>query len=330
MNIFTGSTLTPRRLADVRELLDRAGIGWDDGVTFTVVVQDDDGRPLATGSRQDNVLKCIGVDPSAQGEGLAATVVTELIKDAIRNGYSHLFIFTSPKSAQLFRQLGFHMVAGTADAVLLENRANGIGDFVAGLENPPADGIVSAIVANCNPFSYGHRYLVETASRASGLVHLFVLSADKSRFSAADRMRMVRDGTADLKNVVVHPTGDYLISAATFPSYFIKDKARADAINCGLDLTIFAQCFAQPLGIVRRYVGTEPTDAVTLAYNRQMQALLPSFGIEVIEVPRLEKNGAAVSASRIRKLLDEGRLDEIEGLAPPSTFAFLQKMTKGG
>lgn len=330
MNVFTGSTLTPRRLAEVQDLLARAGIGWDDGVTFTVIVQDDNGRPLATGSRQDNVLKCIGVDPSAQGEGLAATVVTELIKDAIRNGHSHLFIFTSPKSAQLFQQLGFTLIAGTSDAVLLENRANGIHDFVNALENPPTAGIVSSIVANCNPFSYGHRYLVETASRASGLVHLFVLTTDKSRFSTADRMQMVKDGTADLKNVIAHPTGDYLISAATFPSYFIKDKAQADTINCSLDLTIFAQCFAKPLGITRRYVGTEPTDQVTLAYNRQMQALLPGLGVEVVEVPRLEKDGVAVSASRIRKLLDEGRLDEIAKLAPPTTYAFLQNMAKRG
>lgn len=333
MYIIAKSTASfpQRRLASVRELLSRAGIGWDDGVEFTVVLEDDDGRALATGSRQDNVLKCIAVDPAAQGEGYAATVVTELVKNGIMSGREHLFIFTSPKSAALFTQLGFSKVAGTADAVLLENRANGVRDFVAGLENPPlpagggsGGGVVAAIVANCNPFSFGHRYLIETAARECARVHLFILSADKSRFSTADRMAMVRAGVADLANVIVHPTSDYLISAATFPEYFIKDKAKAAGINCGLDLTVFAERFAKPLGIARRYVGTEPTDEVTLAYNRQMQAVLPKFGIEVVEVPRLEKNGAAVSASRIRALLDEGRFDEIDLLAPPATAAFLR------
>lgn len=322
----SSSSLSPRRLAAIRELLQRAGIDWDAGAEFTVVIENDDGKALATGSRQDNVLKCIAVDPDAQGEGFAATIVTELVKNAIMSGFDHLFIFTSPKSAFMFTQLGFTRVAGTKDAVLLENRTNGVENFVAGLENPKVDGLVSAIVANCNPFTYGHRYLVETAAKASALVHLFILSADKSRFTAADRMAMVKAGVADLSNVIVHPTSDYLISAATFPSYFIKDKIQAEGINCTLDLTVFAECFAKPLAITRRYVGTEPTDPVTLAYNRQMQAVLPAFGIEVVEVPRLERDGVAVSASRIRKLLDEGRLDEIETLAPPTTYAFLRNM----
>jgi [citrate (pro-3S)-lyase] ligase len=168
---------------------------------------------------------------------------------------------------------------------------------------------------------------VETAAKDSAIVHLFILSADKSRFSAADRMAMAKAGTADLPNVIVHPTGDYLISAATFPSYFIKDKVRAAGINCELDLTVFARCFAEPLGIVRRYVGTEPLDEVTRAYNSQMHAVLPALGVEVIEVPRLEKDGAAVSASRLRALLDGGRFDEIEKLAPPATAAFLRNVS---
>jgi [citrate (pro-3S)-lyase] ligase len=164
---------------------------------------------------------------------------------------------------------------------------------------------------------------METAASASERVHVFVVSADKSRFSAADRLGMVRSGVSDIPNILVHPTGDYLISAATFPSYFIKDKARAADINCGLDLTVFAKCFAAPLGITRRYVGTEPLDEVTRAYNRQMHEMLPGFGIEVIEVPRLERDGAAVSASRVRALLDAGCAGEIGSLVPSSTAAYV-------
>ncbi len=250
------------------------------------------------------------------------------MNDAVRSGHHHLFIFTSPKSARIFTQFGFYPVAETEEAALLENRKDGARKFVAGLENPrPEDEKpVAAIVANCNPFTNGHRYLVERAAAASGLVHLFVLSADKSRFSAADRMAMVAAGVADLGNVVVHPTSDYLISPATFPSYFIKDKVRAEGINCALDLTIFAQCFAKPLGIVRRYAGTEPTDEVTRAYNSQMRDILPRFGIEVIETPRLERDAVAVSASRVRALLDEGRLEEAGKLVPPATYAYLRKI----
>ncbi len=325
------ASLPPRRLAAVRSLLARVGIDWDEGAEFTAILEDDDGNAVATGSRQDNVLKCIAVAPDAQGEGCAAAIVTELVKDAVLSGHSHLFIFTSPKSAALFEQLGFFPVVKTADAALLENRRNGIHAFVAGLERPgeiaaPAGGRpVSAIVANCNPFTLGHRYLVETAANASARVHLFILSTDKSRFSAADRLAMVKAGVADLPNVLVHPTSDYLISAATFPSYFIKDKIRAEGINCALDLTLFAECFAKPMGITRRYVGTEPLDEVTASYNRQMRAILPAFGIDVVEVPRLEMDGRAVSASRIRALLDAGKPTEAEALSPPATWGYLGK-----
>lgn len=326
--VSSTASLSPRRLAALRELLRRTGIDWDAGAEFTVLLEDESGAPLATGSRQDNVLKCIAVSPDAQGEGLAAAVVTELVKNAVLSGHSHLFIFTTPKSAALFSQLGFYRVAGTEDAVLLENRPDGVKNFVAVLENPKpeGDGPVSAIVANCNPFTLGHLHLVETAANASALVHLFILSADKSRFSAADRMSMVKAGTAHLANVVTHPTGDYLISAATFPTYFIKDKLRTADIHCDLDLAVFAQRFAKPLGITRRYVGEEPTDEVTRAYNRRMQTVLPQSGIEVVEIPRLARGGAAVSASRVRALLDEGDFDAIAAIAPPTTAEFLRNI----
>ncbi len=331
------ASLSPRRLANIRELLRRVGLDGDADADaeFTVLLEDETGRPLATGSRQDNVLKRIAVDPEAQGEGHAAAVVTELMKNALMSGHDHLFLFTSPANVLLFTQLGFSPVAATADAALLENRPDGVKNFVASLENPrknAAKGAVSApisaIVANCNPFTRGHRHLIETAARASALVHLFILSADKSRFSAADRMAMAASGTADLANVAVHPTGDYLISAATFPTYFIRDKVRAEGINCALDLAVFAQCFARPLGITRRYVGEEPADEVTRAYNLQMRALLPKSGIEVVEIPRLEKDGAAVSAGRLRALLDAGDFDAFETLAPPTTVEFLRKMPR--
>ncbi len=325
MDTITSRHLTGKRLEQTQAFLASVGQGWDNGEEITVKLLNND-EIIASGSRQNNVLKCIGVAPDRQGEGLSATILTELVKDALRAGFTHQFLYTSPTISRPFADLGFYPIATTPDAVLMENEKDGVKKFVAGLENRQVDGLVSAIVANCNPFTNGHLYLVETAASQSALVHMFILSEDKSRFSTADRTNLVKAGVAHLPNVIVHPTSDYLISTATFPDYFIKDKARADEINCTLDLTIFAQCFAQPMGIVRRYVGTEPTDQVTLSYNRQMQALLPKYGIEVVEIPRLQQANHAVSASRVRQLLDEGRLDEIKPLVPPTTFAYLQTL----
>jgi [citrate (pro-3S)-lyase] ligase len=325
MNTMYFRPATGYRLEKIKAFLATLGLGWDSGVEYTVALEEND-VVVATGSRQANVFKCIGVSPDRQGEGLSAMLLTELVKDAIREGFNHQFLYTSPASARTFAELGFYPVAGTDEAVFMENVKDGVKQFAASLETRETSGLVSAIVANCNPFTNGHRYLVETAANASELVHLFILSEDKSRFSATDRMNMVVAGVEDLKNVIVHPTSDYMISSATFPDYFIKEKARAESINCTLDLTVFAQCFAKPLGISRRYVGTEPLDPVTLAYNRQMRAVLPPYGIEVAEIPRKEQNGHAISASRVRQLLDEGKLDEIQSMVPAGTFRHLSMM----
>lgn len=89
-----------------------------------------------------------------------------------------------------------------------------------------------------------------------------------------------------------YPGADYLISPATFPAYFLKDQARAPEAKCDLDLTLFGSAIAPALHITERFVGQEPTCAVTAQYNRRMQAILPAYGIHVTEIPRL----SAISA----------------------------------
>ena len=125
---------------------------------------------------------------------------------------------------------------------------------------------------------------------------------------------MARAGTADLPRLVLHGTGDYLISHATFPTYFFKDQAQAGQANCQLDLELFALAIAPALGITRRFVGTEPLCPVTAAYNEAMKAVLPPYGIAVTELPRLAKDGVPVSASEVRRCLarhDEARLRQL-------------------
>lgn len=53
---------------------------------------------------------------------------------------------------------------------------------------------IGSIVMNCNPFTLGHRYLVEEASRQSDLLYIFVVEEDKSDFPFEDRFNMVKAG----------------------------------------------------------------------------------------------------------------------------------------
>ena len=154
-------------------------------------------------------------------------------------------------------------------------------------------------------------------------------SEDRGHFPAKDRLALVQTGTAHLKNVTVVETGPYLISAATFPTYFLPNRDQAGAAQCQLDLEIFAGILAPALGITRRYVGTEPFSALTEDYNRNLAQQLPAHGIDLVQVPRMEQDGCAVSASRVRKLLKEGKLAEIRDLVPPATYAYLTKDQEG-
>ena len=165
---------------------------------------------------------------------------------------------------------------------------------------------------NCNPFTKGHRYLIETAAAECDRLYVFVLSEDKSEFSAKDRLEMVRLGTADISNVTVLPTGPYLISSATFPTYFLKERDKAQQIHCLLDIEIFCQYFVPKFGITHRYIGTEPLSAMTNQYNEALLAHLPQKGISVRQIPRMELDGIPVSASAVRKALVEENTEALE------------------
>lgn len=317
-----GSPFTGFALQELKRFLRSAGLDYDENIEFTVNLLQDD-EIIATGSLDRNVLKCIAVSPAHQGENLTATLLSQLKQEAFRRGHEHLFLYTKPQNLEMFGNLDFYPVAQTGTMLLMENRKNGITSFVESLQ-APKNGTIGCIVANCNPFTRGHRYLIETAASQCDWLHLFVLSEERSLVPAADRMELVKLGVADLQNVLVHPSSDYLISSASFPTYFLKEKASIPEVTCQLDLEIFLQHFAKKLGITKRFVGTEPTCAVTGAYNREMKKRLPLDGVEVIEIPRLEEGGAAISASTVRSLWKEDKWNELSKLVPESTLNYLK------
>ena len=300
-------------------LLQSANLSPDGQLDSTVLVWEDENL-IATGSRWGNILKCIAVDDHYRGQDLTATVITKLRQDAFEAGYSHLFLYTKPQNEFMFSSLLFYPIARTTDVLLMENRQSGIADFLASL--PVADGkAVGAAVMHCDPFTKGHRYLIETAAKECDRVYIFVLSEDRGHFPAKDRLELVKKGTADLKNVTVLPTGPYLISAATFPTYFLKEQNKAALVQCQLDIEIFTKYFAPKFGITRRYVGTEPLCPITSQYNEALAAVLPEKGIQLRQVPRLELDGAPVSASAVRaSLQDKAKLEQ---LVPETTLDYL-------
>lgn len=318
----SGSPFRGNALRELREFLERMSLSYDEGIEFTVAIRDGNDRIAACASLQENVIKCVAVDPSLQGEGVTATLMTALKREALERGHRHLFLYTKPENAAQFGALGFYEIARTDSVLLMENRRDGFASWAEGARCADAGAVVGAAVVNCNPMTLGHRYLIEQAAVQCDTLYLFIVSEDKSAVPAADRRRIVEEATADLKTVHVVGTDRYLISSATFPDYFLKDKSRSGAVWTGLDIAVFCRA-AKELGITKRFVGSEPFCPTTGAYNAAMSEALPRQGIELIEIPRLEREGTAVSATEVRRLVAEGRWQDAEGLIPEATRRYL-------
>ena len=317
MYMATGAPFQGRALQKLKTFLHACELEYDESIAFSAALMEED-EILATGSLDGNTIKCVAVDAKHQGEDLTAKILTELTQEAARRGHSHLLLYTKPKNQYLVQPLGFHPVMRTQDVLLMENRRNGLAKFLSELDREDGSP-VGCIIAHANPFTLGHRYLIETAAKECAQVHVFVLSEDRGMFPAGTRLEMVKEGCRDLANVHVHPSGPYMVSSATFPSYFLKDKHKTGEIHCELDVKLFAEKIAPALGITRRYVGTEPNCTVTAAYNAQMKQMLPDYGIELIEVERKTLDGQPVSASRVRKLMEQNRLEEAAALLPETS-----------
>lgn len=303
-----------------RALLEAQGLACEEADDRVGVFEA--GVLVATGARRGNVLQMLAIEPSRQGGSLLGEVVEALAARARAAGHDRLFVYTRPESAGGFAALGFRLLATFGRAALLE-QGDGLRRWLASQRGEVAPGPGAALVMNCNPFTLGHRHLVEQAAAGGGPVYLFVVREDRSAFPFAARLRLVQEGVRDLAGVRVLETSHYAVSAVTFPSYFLREaSARAEA-QMGLDLVLFGQHIAPFFGIRSRWVGTEPLCPSTRAYNGAMRRVLPALGVEVVEVPRLETCDGPVSASRVRAALRAGRLAELEALVPASTLRYL-------
>ena len=180
---------------------------------------------------------------------------------------------------------------------------------------------VGAIAMNANPFTLGHRFLVETAKESCDVLHLFMVSEDVSLVPFSVRKKLIMEGTKDISGIVYHDAGSYIISSATFPAYFQKGDHAVIRSQAGIDAKIFTQ-IAAGLHITDRFVGDEPSSVVTGIYNEILATELPKAGVQCHIIPRKEADGTAISASTVRKRIHDGQLEEIRSLVPETTYRY--------
>ena len=355
MEIQTLNPATPRQRQRIEAFLKRNALRIDD-MNYYAAVLDDDGEMIAGGGLKDDVIKCVAVDDAHKGEAIANTLVSHLISHANQEGYGCIKLFTKPKNRQLFESLSFRLLAEAPEAILMETGIGGISNTVEALKKIKEESEkykeynkeckedskkckentsylntstpqhltttmqpIGCIVMNCNPFTLGHRYLIEQAAKQVERLYVMVVKEDCSLFAYTERKAMVEQGVADIENVSVIDGSDYAISRATFPTYFLKRLDDAADTQMLLDLDLFRRHIAPALGATVRFVGTEPTDQLTRRYNQLMHEALK----DVREINRLEKDGNAVSASRVRKAMEEGDMNTIRQLVPPTTLPYI-------
>lgn len=258
-------------------------------------------------------------------------LLSALVQDRFLAGLYDLFVITRAHNETLFANCGFFPVARTSALVMLENRPDGPEHYAAPFAQAGDEKkSVGAIVMNCNPFTLGHRTLVEYAAAHCDVLHLFVVEENRSCFPTQLRFQMVAEGTADLPNVRVHLSGPYIISSATFPTYFLKRGEDAAVLQSELDITLFASRIAPALHITRRFAGEEPLDPVTARYNASMRSILPQYGITFCEIPRIAQDGQIISASRRPHAAFHPRRTRTGARPAPADHAALSLSGKGG
>lgn len=183
---------------------------------------------------------------------------------------------------------------------------------------------VGAIVMNCNPMTRGHLYLIEHARSKVDYLYIFVVQEDKSDFRFEERFAMVKQVTEQFENVIVVPSGEFVLSYATMPLYFEKEEKKEETLDAVHDLTIFGEYVAKELGITKRFVGEELLDPVTRQYNEAMKRILPNYGIEVEEIKRLETDQGIISASAVRKWIKEDNWEAVKKFVPAAVYSRLR------
>ncbi|MFO7371284.1 MAG: hypothetical protein R6X09_13555 [Bacteroidales bacterium] len=319
----------------VKDFLAGMGLDYDpEEVEFTMIVYNLRGDLVGTGSHQGRILKFIAVNPQFRDTTAFALIVTNLTEKLLKI-HKHTFVFTRPENAIRFQGLGYNEIASAPPLfTVLEFGFESVftyQDYLKTLVIPGKTSDVAAVVVNCNPFTNGHKYLIEKAASESELVYLFVVEEDQSAFPFSVRWELIRKGLQHLNNVVMVKGGMYVVSGAIFPSYFLKNEQFSDVMQkqAELDVTVFVRYIVPVLSIKKRYVGTEMYCRTTGAYNNAMKKILPPRGVEVIEVERKslgpDKSGCPdyISASKVRQAIREDRLEDVLNFLPKVSRDFL-------
>ena len=304
----------------VKEFLESVDLRYDNDINYTVYIEEN-GEVIATISTSNNIIKGFAISSQYQGLNLGNTLISHIINYFHQNNIYYYQVYTKPENVDIFLSFNFNLIASSKHVSLLECRNFTIKETLEKLKNKLNISYedLASIVVNTNPPTNGHLYLIETASKNHQQVLVLLVEEDRSVFKFKDRYEMLTSATQHLQNVIVVPSTRYVVSSLTFPTYFLKQDVDEVIEQAEIDAMIFKKYFMPILGIRKRYVGTE-TDVVTNKYNQKLKEIL---GDDLIVIERKKIDHESISATLVRRLLSQGRLDEVRKFVPEATYNFL-------
>lgn len=314
--------LLDKQKLDIVELLEKVDLTYDEDIEVSLVLYEE--QLIGTVSLSGNVIKCLAVHPDYENKGLALRLIDHAIKFLNNKGVYHYFLYTKPDFKTQFISMGFKEIVEVGDVVLFEGGSNTITNYLTSLRSNYNYKEAACIVMNMNPMTNGHLYLIEKAAKENENVVVFIVEEDLSYFPFSLREEIAKEVLKHLPNVLVIPSGPYMVSRSTFSTYFYKDKANVNKKHAEIDYAIFLKCYKEIFNLTKRYVGTEPYCKVTNSYNEVM--LENDFPI--VLVPRLSKDDKAVSASLVRELLKED-IEKIKTYVPGVCYEKLRQYFNG-
>lgn len=311
---------TQSQRQDVQALLEAQGLSYETNVDETALLYDEAGL-LATASMASNVIKMVAVRQGEEGQDHMAKVLTAVIKRLSEANHTHTFLYTRPGQESYFKPYGYQTILATHTVAFME-RGGSIRRFLSEQATRlPKASNVGCIVINANPLTLGHAHLIDTLAAHHDLGLIFVVAEDHSVFPYALRDHLVRAYAERYPHLVVLSTGPYLVSKASFPSYFLNEDTLHATAHASLDVALYQQFFRPYFNLQARYVGEEPFSPTTDHYNRVMKDALNEH-LKIL--PRKTHHHEPISASKVRALLRDDRLDEACALVPDVVAQYLK------
>ncbi len=310
---------TSKQREELKQLLFSQGLSYEDTVTNTALLYDAQGL-LATASYEGRVIKMVAVRAGEMGQDHMAKVLSFILKTLADENITHTFVYTTLDKKAYFEPFGYRFFAHT-DHVALGERGGDITHVLtqqAQSLNVLED--VGCVVINANPLTLGHAHLIDTLAKNHQTGLVFVVAEDHSVFPFKTRFSLVETYVQKYPHLTVLSTGPYLVSKASFPSYFLSDEAAQTSQHATLDVAIYEGYFKPIFNLKKRYVGEEPFSHTTALYNEVMEATLEDH---LVIIPRLTLNATPISASEVRRRLKTGDLHTVSAFLPEHVTQFL-------